>query len=146
MTPRWRPRCSAAGSGAFRYGSAGYVALEAGEVTALVIAPAYGRITALGTESTFHIHARNLTQSLHLTAHAERDSYNDLGEGMPQALLGDLDVDGLGTCLGRAGLEVRGGCWSAPRGRRRVDRTASAQRVVGHLLSHPGLFAARRPS
>jgi len=37
-----------------------------------------------------------------------RAAYNDLGEGIHQTLLGDATVDGLGSCVGRAGLEVRG--------------------------------------
>jgi hypothetical protein len=89
--------------------TAGYVAVDGGGRTVLVIAPAYGRIAVRGNETDFEVHAQKRAQSLHLTAHASPGSYNDLGEGIHQALLGDLTVDGLGSCVGRAGLEIRGG-------------------------------------
>ena len=47
-------------------------------------------------------------RGMHLVASAPRTAYNDLGEGIHQTLLGDATVDGLGSCVGRAGLEVRG--------------------------------------
>jgi hypothetical protein len=94
--------------------TAGYLAVDAGGRRAVVIAPGYGRITARGTESGFDLHARNLTQSLQLTARAGHGAYNDLGEGIHQTLLGNLSVDGLGSCVGQAGLEVRGDLVSTP--------------------------------
>lgn len=94
--------------------TAGYLALDAGRRTAQVVAPAYGRITTRGTESAFELSARSLTQSLHLTARAGRDSYNDLGEGIHQVLVADLSVDGVGSCEGRAGLEIRGHLLDTP--------------------------------
>lgn len=94
--------------------NAGYVAVNEGVRTALVIAPAYGRIAAQGNETAFELHARSRAHSLHLTANAAPTTYNHLGEGIHQVLLGDLSVDGRGTCLGRAGLEIRGDLVSTP--------------------------------
>jgi hypothetical protein len=89
--------------------TAGFVAVDGGGRAVLVVAPAYGRIAVRGNEKAFEVRARSRTQSLRLAAHAARASYNDLGEGIHQVLLGDLSVDGLGSCVGRAGLEIRGG-------------------------------------
>ena len=93
---------------------AGYVAVHDGSRTELVIAPAYGRMSVHGSETTFELDARSRAHHVHLTAHAGPDSYNDLGEGIHQALLGDLGVDGRGTCRGRAGLEIRGDLLRTP--------------------------------
>ena len=88
--------------------AAGYVAVDAGSRPAQIIAPVYGRVTARGSETTFEIRARNWRRGMHLVASAPRTAYNDLGEGIHQTLLGDVTVGGLGSCVGRAGLEVRG--------------------------------------
>ena len=56
----------------------------------------------------FGIRARSVGRETHLTARAPRTSFNDLGEGIHQTLLGDLTLDGWGSCSGRAGLEIRG--------------------------------------
>jgi hypothetical protein len=89
--------------------NAGYVAVDGGGGSVLIVAPAYGRIAVRGDETALQVRARSRTQSVNLAAHAARASYNDLGEGIHQALLGDLSVEGLGSCAGRAGLEIRGG-------------------------------------
>lgn len=86
----------------------GYVAVDGGGRRTQIIAPVYGRITARGNETAFEIRARSRGQAVHLTARAPRTSYNDLGEGIHQTLLGDLTVDGWGSCSGQAGLEIRG--------------------------------------
>jgi hypothetical protein len=86
----------------------GYVAINDRGRTAQIIAPVYGRVTARGNETAFEMRARSWGRSMHLTARSPHATYNDLGEGIRQTLLGDLTVDGLGTCSGRAGLEIRG--------------------------------------
>ena len=85
----------------------GYVAVNDRGRTAQIIAPVYGRITARGNETAFEIRARSWGRSMHLTAGSPHATYNDLGEGIRQTLLGDLTVDGWGSCSGRAGLEIR---------------------------------------
>ena len=85
----------------------GYVAVNDRGRTAQIIAPVYGRITARGIETAFEIRARSWGRSMHLTAGSPHATYNDLGEGIRQTLLGDLTVDGWGSCSGRAGLEIR---------------------------------------
>ena len=88
--------------------AAGYFAVDARSRPVQIIAPVYGRVTARGTETTFEVRARSWGREIHLVASAPRTSYNDLGEGIHQTLLGDVTVDGWGSCSGRAGLEVRG--------------------------------------
>ena len=69
----------------------------------------FGRITARGNETEFEIRARGRRgRAQLLTARTRRHSYNDLGEGIHQTLLGDMTVDGWGSCSGQAGLEIRG--------------------------------------
>jgi hypothetical protein len=46
--------------------------------------------------------------SVRLTATAPHHAYNDLGQGIRQTLLGNLSVDGWGSSVGQAGLELRG--------------------------------------
>jgi hypothetical protein len=86
----------------------GYVAVDGGGRSAQIIAPVYGRLVARGNETAFDIQARGWGRDLHLAARAPQGAYNDLGEGIQQTLLGDVTVDGWGSCSGRAGLEVRG--------------------------------------
>ena len=88
--------------------TAGYVAVIDRGRTAQIIAPVYGRVTARGNETAFEIRAHSWGRSMHLTARSPRATYNDLGEGIRQTLLGDLTVDGWGSCSGQAGLEIRG--------------------------------------
>jgi hypothetical protein len=85
----------------------GYVAVNDRGRTAQIVAPVYGRVTARGNETAFEIRARSWGRSMHLTARSPHATYNDLGEGIRQTLLGDLTVDGWGSCSGRAGLEIR---------------------------------------
>ena len=44
---------------------------------------------------------------MHLTAGSPHATYNDLGEGIRQTLLGDLTVDGWGSCWAGPGSEIR---------------------------------------
>jgi hypothetical protein len=87
---------------------AGYVVVDSSDARRQVVAPAYGRVTVRGSATAFTIDAAMVGRSLRLSARAPLDAYNDLGEGIHQTLLGELSVDGLGSCRGRAGLEVRG--------------------------------------
>jgi hypothetical protein len=88
--------------------TAGYVVVDSGNTRQQVVAPAYGRVTVRGSATAFTIDAATVGRSLHLSARAPLDTYNDLGEGIHQTLLGELSVEGRGSCVGRAGLEVRG--------------------------------------
>jgi hypothetical protein len=88
--------------------AAGYVAVNDRGRTSQIIAPVYGRVTARGNETAFEMRARTWGRSVHLTARSPSATYNDLGGGIRQTLLGDLTVEGWGSCSGRAGLEVRG--------------------------------------
>ncbi|MEA5054642.1 MAG: hypothetical protein VB093_14485 [Propionicimonas sp.] len=89
--------------------NAGFVAATDGRRKAQIITPVHGAITARGVETAFEINARGGGHALHLAAHTSQSSYNDLGEGVHQTLLGDLFVDDWGSCSGHAGLEMRGG-------------------------------------
>ena len=73
-----------------------------------VVAPAYGKISAIGDRTGFELTARAPGRRLRVRAQARAERYNDLGEGIHQTLLGDVQVDGLGALAGGAGLEVRG--------------------------------------
>lgn len=88
--------------------TAGYVVVDGGGGRRQVIAPAYGRVAVRGDQASFEIIGSSRGRSLRVVGAAPRESYNDLGEGIHQTLLGDLTVDGVGSCVGRAGLEVRG--------------------------------------
>ncbi|HTY73216.1 MAG TPA: hypothetical protein VMI11_12440 [Actinomycetes bacterium] len=99
-TRLWRvPRASVYG---------GYVVVDGGGRTTQVVAPAYGRITGSGDETSFALRARAPRRQVRLTASADRESYNDLGEDIRQTLLADVAVEGWGGVRGRCGLEFRG--------------------------------------
>jgi hypothetical protein len=85
----------------------GYVAINARGRTSQIIAPVYGRVTARGNRKAFEMRARSRGRSVQLSARAPQAAFNDLGESIQQTLLGDLTVDGWGSCSGRAGLEIR---------------------------------------
>jgi hypothetical protein len=86
----------------------GYVVADGGGRSSQIIAPAYGRISGDGDETSFTLRGRALRRELRLTATAARESYNDLGEDIFSTLLADVTVEDWGACSGRAGLEFRG--------------------------------------
>ncbi|MEP6760342.1 MAG: hypothetical protein ABJA93_03135 [Sporichthyaceae bacterium] len=86
----------------------GYVMVEGGGRTTQILAPTYGRLSVAGADASFEIRARARGRELRLTAGAPSSAYNDLGEDIRQTLIGDVTVEGWGSCSGSAGLEHRG--------------------------------------
>jgi hypothetical protein len=86
----------------------GYVMVDDGRRRAQIIAPVYGRIAGVGDDTCFKINAQSGRRRVRLTATVPRHAYNDLGQGIRQSLLGNLSVDGWGSSVGQAGLELRG--------------------------------------
>lgn len=86
----------------------GYLWLQSPNSSHMVISPVNGVIRLKGSPDEFHITSRSITgRIVRLSCKASMDTYNDLGEGIRQTLLGTCAIEGLATALGSAGLEWR---------------------------------------
>lgn len=86
----------------------GYLWLKTPAASHTVISPANGIIKVAGEPGSFGLTSRSITgRTVRLSCTAPNGSYNDLGEGIKQTLLGACAVEGLATAKGSAGLEWR---------------------------------------
>lgn len=88
--------------------NAGYLWIEDQGGAQLVIHPLNGLIRIEGTPESFTIRARRLGRpGVAVRCSASPHTYNDLGEGIKQTLLGTCLIQGMGEARGTAGLEFR---------------------------------------
>ena len=88
--------------------NAGYLWSEHQGRRLLVIHPLNGLIRVEGTPESFTLRARRLGRpGFALRCSAAPNTYNDLGEGIQQTLVGTCLIEGLGEARGTAGLEYR---------------------------------------
>jgi hypothetical protein len=89
---------------------AGYLFLDQGDGTRLMISPLNGLLRVTGRWHDFQLTARPFSggQSVRLDCSAPPERYNDLGQGIRQTLLGTCKVNGVIAASGSAGLEMRG--------------------------------------
>jgi hypothetical protein len=86
----------------------GYLWLRTPNSSHMVKSPVNGIINVTGRPDQFTVTARSVTgRTVRLSCTASMDSYNDLGEGIRQTLLGTCAIEGLATAVGSAGLERR---------------------------------------
>lgn len=86
----------------------GYLWLQTPNSSHMVKSPVNGIISVAGRPDQFTVTARSITgRTVRLSCTAPMDSYNHLGEGIRQTLLGTCAIDGLATAVGSAGLERR---------------------------------------
>ena len=86
----------------------GYLWLRTPASSHLVISPVNGIVKLTGRPDEFTVTSRSITgRTVRLSCTASTDSYNDLGEGIRQTLLGTCAVEGVAKALGCAGLEWR---------------------------------------
>ncbi len=95
--------------------NAGYLWIEDQGRRQLVIHPLNGLIRIAGTPESFTLEARRPGRpGFALRCSASPNTYNDLGEGIQQTLLGTCLIQGMGAARGTAGLEVRSQAASSP--------------------------------
>lgn len=87
--------------------SAGYLWIEEGGRQRTLVSPLNSVITVSGTPADFTLTARPVGRPIRLRCSADRDHYNDLGEGIRQTLLGSCVLVDRGLSAARAGLEHR---------------------------------------
>lgn len=88
----------------------GYLWVGDGVRTDLTISPATGLVLAKGGAENLTIDAIGLRGRRHrVRVRAPEDSFNDLGEGILQTLLAELECDGRRAVAGTVGFERRGG-------------------------------------
>lgn len=86
----------------------GYLWLKTPDFSTFIKSPVNGLISVAGGTERFTVSARSITgRTVRLSCTALTDSYNDLGEGIRQTLLGTCAIEGLATAVGSAGLEWR---------------------------------------
>jgi hypothetical protein len=86
----------------------GYLWLQSPNSSHMVISPLNGLISLTGAPHEFTLVSRSITgRSVRVSCTAPVDSYNDLGEGIRQTLMGSCAIEGLATASGSAGLERR---------------------------------------
>jgi hypothetical protein len=85
-----------------------YLWLQTPDFSHFVKSPVNGAIRVAGRSDEFTVSSRSITgRTIHLSCKAPMDSFNDLGEGIRQTLLGTCAIEGLATASGTAGLEWR---------------------------------------
>ena len=86
----------------------GYLWLQTPNSSHMVKSPVNGFISVAGHPERFTVTARSLTgRTIRLSCGAPLETYNDLGEGIRQTLLGTCAIEGLATAVETAGLERR---------------------------------------
>jgi hypothetical protein len=86
----------------------GYLWLQTPDFSHFVKSPVNGIIRATGNPDEFTVTSRSITgRTVRLSCKTSMDSYNDLGDGIRQTLLGTCAIEGLATASGSAGLEWR---------------------------------------
>jgi hypothetical protein len=86
----------------------GYLWLQTPASSHLVISPVNGIVRVIGRPDEFTVTSRSITgRTVRLSCTASMNTYNDLGDGIRQTLLGTCAIDGVAKALGSAGLEWR---------------------------------------
>jgi hypothetical protein len=86
----------------------GYLWVQTPDSSHMVVSPANGIIRVTGRLDDFTVTSRSIAgRTVRLSCKAPLDSYNDLGDGIRQTLLGTCEIEGLATASGCAGLEWR---------------------------------------
>jgi hypothetical protein len=85
-----------------------YLWLQTPRFTQMVKSPVNGIIRVAGRPEDFTVTSRSITgRTVRLSCNTPMDSYNVLGEGIRQTLLGTCVIEGLATASRSAGLEWR---------------------------------------
>ena len=86
----------------------GYLWLQTPNSSHMVKSPVNGIISVTGRSEEFLLTSRSITgRTVRLSCTAPMDTFNDLGEGIRQTLLGTCAIEGLATAVASAGLERR---------------------------------------
>jgi hypothetical protein len=89
-------------------GHVGYLWVGDGTRSDLVISPGTGILRCRETDGALEIDSVSVRGRQHrVRARAQQASFNDLGEGIHQTLLADLELDGATAVPGTVGLESR---------------------------------------